>query len=191
MKVKEKSTGNIYEAIKQPDNSYIVNGNTYPRESMAELFEAIKEPKQVSNSDVTIISGETEMGGDIGALAGALAKCQGEFVAVKKGTEAYNYSYADIAAVLKESSKVTSKYGISVTQVNLSKIVDSVLLTGVKTILLHSGGGYITGEVWMPTDKTKSNTLVQMFGVNCTYLRRYGLQSALGLATTDSDGIAK
>ena len=64
-------------------------------------------------------------------------------------------------------------------------------LIGVKTILTHSGGGWISGEVYIPTMKTKMNSLVQMAGVSITYLRRYGIQSALGLSTTDNDGSDK
>ena len=193
MRVRSKDDNREYEATKKDDGSYAVQGVVYTREEMAEKFIPIKEVKKIENvqSEPQIISGETEIGGDIGGLAGALAKCQGEFTAVHKGTSAHNYSYADIAAVLLSSSKITSKHGIAVTQVNLSKIVDNVLLTGVKTILMHESGGYITGEVFMPTEKTKMNSLVQMFGVNCTYMRRYGLQSALGLATTDNDGSDK
>ena len=193
MRVRIKATGVATDAEKQTDCSYIVDCVSYTREKMSELFEPTKEVKKIEKvqSEPQIISGETEIGGDIGGLAGALAKCQGEFTAVHKGTSAHNYAYADIAAVLLSSSKITSKHGIAVTQVNLSKIVDNVLLTGVKTILMHESGGYITGEVFMPTEKTKMNSLVQMFGVNCTYMRRYGLQSALGLATTDNDGSDK
>ena len=193
MRVRSKDDNREYEATKKDDGSYSVQGVAYTREEMAEKFIPIKEAKKIEKvqSEPQIISGETEIGGDIGGLAGALAKCQGEFTAVHKGTSAHNYSYADIAAVLLSSSKITSKHGIAVTQVNLSKIIDNVLLTGVKTILMHESGGYITGEVFMPTEKTKMNSLVQMFGVNCTYMRRYGLQSALGLATTDNDGSDK
>ncbi len=46
----------------------------------------------------------------------------------------------------------------------------------------------MSGEVYMPTVKTKMNSLVQMAGVSITYLRRYGIQSVLGLSTTDNDG---
>jgi len=192
MKVRGKENNREYEAIKLEDGSYTVDGIKYSREKMSELFIPIKEPKKPTvKPEPQIISGETEMGGNIGALAKALSECQGEFLAVKKTSEAHKYNYADIAAVLEASSKITSKYGIAVTQVNLSKVVDNVLLTGVKTILIHSDGGYISGEVWMPTAGTKMNSLVQMFGVNCTYIRRYGLQSALGLATTDNDGSDK
>ena len=193
MRVRSKDDNREYEATKKEDGSYSVQGVVYTREEMAEKFIPIKEVKKIEKvqSEPQIISGETEIGGDIGALAGALAKCQGEFTAVKKGTEGHGYNYADINAVLQTSSPVTAKHGIAITQVNLSKIVDDVLLTGVKTILMHEGGGYITGEVFMPTIKTKMNSLVQMAGVNITYLRRYGIQSALGLATTDNDGSDK
>ena len=74
---------------------------------------------------------------------------------------------------------------------NISKVSGEHLLVGVKTILMHSEGGYISSEIFVPATKTKMNSLVQMAGVNITYLRRYGIQSALGLATTDNDGSDK
>ena len=163
------------------------------KEEMAAKYVPIKDKPKVETvkPENTFISGQTDMGGDIGALAGALAKCQGEFTAVKKGTEGHGYNYADINAVLTTSSPITSKYGIAITQMNISSVSGDKVLTGVKTILMHSGGGYISSEVYMPTEKTKMNSMVQMAGVNITYLRRYGIQSALGLATTDNDGSDK
>ena len=192
MRVRNKKTGIATEATKQEDGSYIVDGNPYTKEEMGANFEIIKEkPKVESKDSGEIIIGQTDMGGDIGGLAGALAKCQGEFTAVKKGTSGHGYNYADIAAVLSATSPITSKNGIAVTQMNISATSDGKQLTGVKTILMHSSGGWISSEIYMPTEKTKMNSLVQMAGVNITYLRRYGIQSALGLATTDNDGSDK
>ena len=191
MRVRNKKTGIATEAIKQEDGSYIVDGNQYSREDMSANFEIIKEKPKTEPKVESVIIGQTDMGGDIGKLAGALAKCQGEFTAVKKGTEGHGYNYADINAVLQTSSPITSKNGIAITQMNISSTSDSKQLTGVKTILMHEGGGWISSEVYMPTEKTKMNSLVQMAGVNITYLRRYGIQSALGLATTDNDGSDK
>jgi hypothetical protein len=192
MNVKHIDSGKIYTAIKIGDNTYKIAGKEVSKEDFEKKFEVVAEqpkPKEVSKpKQLTIISGETDMGGDIGALAGALAKCQGEFTAVKKGTEGHGYSYADIEAVLRSSSPITSKNGISITQMNTSKTDGSTLLIGVKTILMHKDGGYISSEIFVPAQKTKMNSLVQMAGVNITYLRRYGIQSALGLATTDNDG---
>lgn len=192
MKVKNKQTGVVVEATKVNDTTYSVEGKEVAKADMASLYEIVKTVKpKPKDEELTIISGETEMGGNIGALAKALANCQGEFEAVKKSTKAYNYDYADIQAVLGASMPITSKYGLSITQVNLSKVAGEHLLVGVKTILMHEDGGYITGEIFVPAVKSKSNTLVQMSGVNITYLRRYGIQSALGLATTDNDGSEK
>ena len=151
--------------------------------------ELLNRPEKivVETNEVTVTN--SEVGGDnLGGLFEALSKCQGEFNSVKKGSQGHGYSYADIEAVLKASMSITTKHGISITQMNVSKMLGKTPLVGVKTILGHKDGGYVSGEVYMPTMKTKMNGLVQMAGVNITYLRRYGIQSALGLATTDNDG---
>lgn len=190
MRVKSKATNNIFEATKHDDGSYTVEGKQYDKIEMAKLYiplkDAVTSPTVVV--DDSVIIGGSEIGGDIGGLALALASCQGEFTAVKKGTEGHGYSYADIEAVLKASSPITSKYGIAIVQMNLSMQKGDVTYIGVKTIVTHEGGGYISSDIYTPIAKTKMNSLVQMAGVNVTYLRRYGIQSALGLATTDNDG---
>lgn len=187
-----KTTREIVEATKNSDGTYTVKGETISKEDMSKTYgKAPEEKKETQGNDLDVISGETDMGGDIGGLAGALAKCQGEFTGIKKGTQGHGYSYADIEAVLSATSPISAKHGIAVSQMNLSKVVGGNLLVGVKTILMHSGGGYITSEIFVPAMKTKMNSLIQMAGVNITYLRRYGIQSALGLATTDNDGSDK
>ena len=130
-------------------------------------------------------------GENLGELFGALAVCQGEFESVVKGAKAHKYDYANLESVLAASTPITSKNGISVIQMNVSKVIGKTLFVGVKTILGHSGGGYVSSEICVPVSKTKMNTIVQMAGVSVTYLRRYGLQSALGLSTTDNDGSDK
>ena len=135
-----------------------------------------------------VVIENSSIGGDIGALAEALSKCQGEFTSVKKGASGHGYNYADLQSVLESAYPITSKHGISIIQLNVSKMLGNTPLVGVKTVICHTNGGYMSGEVYMPTVKTKMNSLVQMAGVSITYLRRYGIQSALGLSTTDSDG---
>ncbi len=127
-------------------------------------------------------------GENLGGLFHALSMAQGKFTAVKKGATGHGYNYADLESVLKATTPITSALGLSIVQMNVSKMFGKTPLVGVKTILSHADGGWISGEVYMPTAKTKMNSLVQMAGVNITYLRRYGIQSALGLATTDNDG---
>ena len=137
----------------------------------------------VSNSD---IGGE-----NLGALFGALANVQAKLKATKKGASGHGYNYSDLESVIDNYSPLTSKEGLSVVQVNVSKIVGKTVFTGVKTILGHKDGGWISGEIYVPIAKTKMNSLVQMAGVSISYLRRYGVQSILGMASTDNDGSDK
>ena len=190
LKVKNINTNAVCEAVKNEDGSYTVEGKTLSREDMAKSYRAVKEEvkKDTTTKDIVILQGETEIGGSIGGLALALAKCQGEFTAVKKGSSGHGYNYADIEAVLKATMPITSANGVAITQMNISKQVDNISYIGVKTLLIHSDGGYISSEIFTPIEKTKMNSLVQMAGVNISYLRRYGIQSALCLATTDNDG---
>ena len=99
-------------------------------------------------------------GENLGALFGALAICQGEFESVKKGSSAHSYDYADIKAVIGATKDITSKNGISVTQMNVSKMLGKTPLVGVKTILGHEGGGWVSSEVYIPVMKTKMNTFM-------------------------------
>ena len=160
---------------------------------MSELFEPIKEAKKIEKiqSEPQIIRGECGHEGDIGGLALALSKAQGEFTSVKKASSGHGYDYANIEDVLRACLPITSKYEIAPTQFDFTVVANGIHYTGVRTYLIHSSGGLMYGEMLMPTEKSKMNSLVQMAGGIVTYLRRYGIQSALGLATTDNDGSDK
>ena len=150
--------------------------------------ELTNRPEKIVVQVNEVVIENSSIGGDIGALAEALSKCQGEFTSVKKGASGHGYNYADLQSVLESAYPITSKHGISIVQLNVSKMLGNTPLVGVKTVICHTNGGYMSGEVYMPTVKTKMNSLVQMAGVSITYLRRYGIQSVLGLSTTDNDG---
>lgn len=151
-------------------------------ESRPVKIETVTEVHEVTISN-------SEMGGEnLGDLFGALATAQGKFKSVVKGSEAHAYNYADIEAVLEATAPITSELGLSIVQMNVSKVIGKTVFVGVKTILGHKSGGWVSGEVYAPAMKTKMNTVVQVAGMNITYLRRYGIQSALGLSTTDNDG---
>jgi hypothetical protein len=188
MELQNLETKAIVEAVKNEDGTYLVEGQTVKKEDMAVKYGRVK-PKVEKEKEVNVIESIASMSDTIGNLGKALSECQGEFTAVTKGTKAFNYNYADLEAVLNASRAITSKYELAIVQLNLSKVVGDNLLVGVKTILTHSSGEYIASEIYVPAIKSKSNTLVQMAGVNITYLRRYGIQSILGLATKDTDGV--
>ena len=190
MKVQNRETKEIVEAIKRDDGDYMVEGAIVKATDMSRKYMKPKE-EETSNVDVSglVVESYSTQSDELNELGKALALCQGEFEAVAKTSKANKYNYADLEAVLNASRAITSKYGLSVVQMNMSKALGNNLLVGVKTMLLHESGQYITGEIYVPAVPTKMNTLVQMAGVNITYLRRYGLQSILGLATTDTDGV--
>lgn len=190
MKLQNRSTKEIVEAVKNEDGTYEVEGKTVKAEDMGRKYMKPKEEEKVGDiSD--IIESTSGIGGDIGGLALALSKAQGEFVAVKKASAGHGYDYANIEDVLKASLPTTSKHELSVSQLNLTMVRGGIHYTGVRTYLMHSGGGHLYSEMFMPTEKSKMNSLVQIAGGLVTYLRRYGIQSILGLATTDNDGSDK
>jgi len=133
-------------------------------------------------------SGQSET---LGAIALALSKAQSEFKAVYKGKEGYGYSYADIASILAYAQPIYTVHELSIIQLIVSKVIGKTMFAGVKTVLAHSSGEWISSESYIPIAKTKSNSLVQQKGSATTYIRRYQLQSILGLATTDTDGSDK
>ena len=189
MKLQNRQTKEIVEATKNEDGSYEVEGKTVKAEDMGRLYMKPKEETPKEDVGGLVVESYSTQSDELNELGKALALCQGEFEAVAKTSKANKYNYADLEAVLNASRAITSKYGLSVVQMNMSKALGNNLLVGVKTMLLHESGQYITGEIYVPAVPTKMNTLVQMAGVNITYLRRYGLQSILGLATTDTDGV--
>jgi len=160
-------------------------------ESRTELMER-PEKVIVETNEVTIEN--SSMSDSIGALALALSKSQAEFKAVGKNKDGHGYRFSNFQNIVEYSTPVLSKNGLSISQLGVTKMMGKVVLTGIKTILIHEGGGYISSEAYVPTMKTKMNSLVQVYGVNSSYLKRYNWLAICGLSTTDdktdTDGVA-
>jgi len=131
----------------------------------------------------------SSMGGDVGKLTSALAKCQGEFKSVHKGSAAHSYNFASLESILTYSQPITSKNDIAIIQLSVSKVIGKTVFAGVKTIISHKDGGWFSSEMYQPVQKTKMNSLSQVIGIVNSYFRRYMVQSVLGLSTTDTDGV--
>jgi len=119
-----------------------------------------------------------------GELAAALAKAQGEMGAATKdaANPFFKSRYADLSSIIEASRGALTKNGIAVIQVPSS---DGARVT-VTTRLLHSSGQWLEGEV----SATAKDASPQSVGSSITYLRRYALQSFVGVATADDDGEA-
>jgi len=188
MRVRIKATGVATEADKQTDGSYIVDGVTYTREKMSELFEPIKEVKKMDGKveGEHMVQTNSWQSDTLGKLSLALSKAQGEFGSIDKSTEAYNYKYATLADTLNMVRPILSKYEIALVSMNVTQVLNGVLMTGVKTMLICDDE-FLASESYLPTEKTKSNNIAQVQGSWQSYQRRYNIMSMLNLATEDKD----
>ena len=121
----------------------------------------------------------------IAKLAEALSKAQGEIKGAKKDSTNPHFKsqYADLESTWEACRGPLSKHGLSVVQMPYSR--DGKI--GVETLLLHSTGEWIKGEIEV---KMAQESNPQNAGSILTYLRRYSLQGAVGIAPEDDDANA-
>ena len=131
-------------------------------------------------------------------IATALAKVQSEIKnpiknQINKGVQGAP-KYANLEDTLQEYVRpICSKHGISVYQ---SVTSDENGRVGVCTVLIHESGEFIESDyvfcdIIVPTNSSGKKILTegQATGVCITYLRRYSLNSALGInGDKDTDG---
>jgi hypothetical protein len=120
----------------------------------------------------------------VGALAGALAKAQGEMENATKNAKNPHFksNYADLAEILNTARPVLARHGIAVIQ-SPSYEGGEVQL---ETTLMHTSGEWIRGIASAPATKQDP----QGIGSAVTYLRRYSLAAFVGIAQEDDDGQA-
>ncbi len=125
----------------------------------------------------------------IGKIGAALAKAQLSMRPAVKDSEnpAFKQSgrtsrYASLASCV-EALRPLHENEIAVIQPPAIHGPDGVC---VSTLLIHSSGEWIRGDLYMPAAKKDP----QGFGSALTYARRYCLSSTVGLATDDDDGEA-
>lgn len=93
----------------------------------------------------------------------------------------FKSSYATLANVLDTVKGPLAEQGIVVVQPTRTSASPDVVV--VQTFLIHASGQYIGGELECKLPKTDAQTV----GSLVTYLRRYGLQSLIGLSAVDDD----
>jgi len=120
----------------------------------------------------------------INEIATALAKAQGEIRgAVKDSANPFFKSnYADLAAVWDACRKPLASNGLAVIQ---SPTVAEGRFT-LDTLLVHTSGQWVRNVLSCSVKDDSPQTI----GSATTYLRRYALQSLVGVAAEDDDGEA-
>lgn len=127
----------------------------------------------------------------INELAAALAAAQGEIEppiknkkvsqkGVSRSGKEYNkeYFYADLPQIVEVIKKVLPKHGLSYSQMPGVEHGAAVL----STMIMHKSGQFIEGFVQMPQGMTP-----QELGSWLTYMKRYCLASAIGIAAEEDD----
>jgi len=114
-----------------------------------------------------------------------LVKATSEIKNAVKTTSGYGYKYAPLDEVLNIVRPICAKYNISIIQSqNFDKENGYI---EIETLLLHSSGEYISTSTISPFENLKGMNTYQSMGSAITYLRRYGLSSALGLASEEDN----
>jgi hypothetical protein len=120
-------------------------------------------------------------------LAAALAAALAHLTVIEKDQTAnagsYSYAYTDLGSIVKRTRPVLAEHGVTVIQ----SVHDHGQGLAVTTLLLHASGDDLKlGPLSFPHGKDAQAT-----GSWITYMRRYALLAALGMATgEDDDGAA-
>lgn len=114
----------------------------------------------------------------------ALADFQQECPVIHKGTNGFNYTYADLPQILDVINPLLKKHNLGFTQ-----LLEG---SGLRTIIFHTKSGeYIESVCDIPATTLKGMNDFQTMGSGITYFRRYALSSSLGIVTdkdTDAAG---
>ncbi len=119
-------------------------------------------------------------------IAPAMAKVIGEVKDATKEKEGFGYQYAPLDQVLKIVRPILAKNDLSLIQ---SERFDEDKVV-VETLLLHKSGEWIMTEVSAPYEKLRGMNAYQITGSALTYLRRYGLSAAVGIAADEDNDAA-
>lgn len=114
-----------------------------------------------------------------GELGGVIAKNRTVVVRHKSGGQ-HSYAYATLDTILAKAVPLLSSKGLALIQFPVSHERTNILITS----LVHKSGARLEVEMALP-----SSSDIQDLGKSITYMRRYVVQSVLGLAAEeDSDG---
>jgi len=120
-------------------------------------------------------------------LAVALGKAQSEIGAVKfDSTNPFlKNKYASLGAVIETTRETLQKHGLTISQVPLTNEFG----TGVTTILMHSSGEFLEGDMVGQISQEKGKSAAQVAGSLVSYFRRYSLAAILNIySDEDTDG---
>ncbi|TKT45357.1 ERF family protein [Rhizobium sp. LC145] len=97
-----------------------------------------------------------------------------------------NYQYEDLAGIMDQVGPVLSRHGLSVRYRTVAEPNQPISVT---CIIEHSDGHHEENTLMAGRDDSGNKNSIQQIGSTVTYLQRYTLKAALGLAAAaDDDG---
>lgn len=129
---------------------------------------------------------------EIGKLAAALAKAQGEFTEpvenckvdyVSKTGQRIKYDYADLASVMRAIRPALSKNGLALTHL-LSRVGINDIL---QTLLMHGESGQSLSSYYPLGNALLENP--QTFGGKLSYARRYSVSALAGVSSESGNDL--
>jgi len=113
----------------------------------------------------------------------AVALAKAEIPVVTKNAKGHNEKrYADFSAYARAVDPIITKHGLSYRFRTAQ--TDRITVT---CILSHKAGHFEENELSGPADSSGSKNAIQAIGSTLTYLQRYTLIQALGLAASNDD----
>lgn len=119
-------------------------------------------------------------------LVKALLAFQSEVDIIHKGTQGHNYTYSDLAEIMRAIQPLLTKNKLGITQ----DISVKNTIVSVTTTIFHTSGEFmesvVSGDISQNSGRMQN---IQVVGSLTTYLRRYAISSMLNLVTDkDTDG---
>jgi hypothetical protein len=155
-----------------------------PITPMAMLAQAIERGMPVETIDKLMVLGERYDATQARkAFDMAIAAAKAEIPVVIKNATGHNSKrYADFAAIARAVDPVISKHGLSYRfrTVQTDKI-------SVTCVLSHEAGHYEENTLTALADTSGNKNAIQAIGSTLTYLQRYSLVQALGIAASEDD----
>ncbi|MCJ8518973.1 hypothetical protein ABID21_001877 [Pseudorhizobium tarimense] len=99
-----------------------------------------------------------------------------------------NYQYEDLAGIMDQVGPVLSRHGLSVRYRTTAEPNQPIAVT---CIIEHSDGHHEENTLMAGRDDSGNKNSIQQIGSTVTYLQRYTLKAALGLAAAADDDGAK
>lgn len=116
------------------------------------------------------------------AFDAAVSAAKSEIPVVVKNAKGHSGTYANFAAIAKTIDPIITKHGLSYR----FRTVQSDRIS-VTCILSHHAGHSEENTLTGPADTSGSKNAIQAIGSTLSYLQRYSLVQALGLAAADDD----